>query len=42
MMMIIPASFKGVFINENFEFIISKSMDKPPSPLKHAFCFIIL
>ena len=29
-------------INENFEFVISKSMHEPPSPLKHVFCFIIL
>ena len=36
-----PVSKEFVFINENFEFIISKSMDEPPSPLKHVFCFII-
>ena len=29
-------------ISENFEFVISKSMHKPPSPLKPVFCFIIL
>ena len=37
-----PVSKEFVFINENFEFVISKSMHEPPSPLKHVFCFIIL
>ena len=36
-----PVSKEFVFINENFEFIITKSMHEPPSPLKHVFCFII-
>ena len=31
-----------VVINENFKFVISKSMYEPLSPLKHLFCFIIL
>ena len=37
-----PVSKEFVFKNENFEFVISKSMREPPSPLKHVFCFIIL
>ena len=37
-----PVSREFVFINEHFEFAITKSMHKPPSPLKHVFCFIIL
>ena len=31
-----------VVINENFEFLISKSVHEPLSLLKHLFCFIIL
>ena len=41
-MMMKSVSKEFVFINENFEFVISKSMHKPPSPLKHVFCFILL
>ena len=37
-----PVSREFVFINENFEFIISKFMYEPLSLLKHVFCFIIL
>ena len=37
-----PVSKAFAFINDNFEFVISKSMHEPPSPLKHVFCFIIL
>ena len=43
MMMITETSFKVNEVrNENFEFVISKSMHEPPSFLKHIFCFIIL
>ena len=42
-MVITQTNFKKfVVINENFEFVISKSMHEPLSPLKHVFCFIIL
>ena len=37
-----PFSKEIIFINESLEFLISKSMHKPPSPLKNIFCFIIL
>ena len=37
-----PASKEFVFINVNFEFVFSKSMHKPPLPLKHVLCFMIL
>ena len=37
-----PVSKEFAFTNENFEFVISKSMHEPPSSLKHVFCFIIL
>ena len=30
------------FVNENFEFVISKSMHKPALSLNHVFCFMIL
>ena len=36
-----PVSKEFAFINKNFEFVISKSMDEPPSPLKHVFFFTI-
>ena len=32
-----PVSKELVFINENLEFIISKSMHEPPSPLKYIY-----
>ena len=41
-MILKPVSKEFVFINENFEFVVSKSMYEPPSPLKHVFSFIIL
>ena len=37
-----PVSKEFAFINKNFEFVISKSMHGPPSPLRHVLCFIIL
>ena len=37
-----PVSKEFVSKNENFDFVISKFMYKPSSPLEHLFCFIIL
>ena len=42
-MIITQPSFKRlIFINQNFEFVISKSIQEHLLPLKHVFCFIIL
>ena len=37
-----PVPKEFLSINENFEFVISKSMNEPLSPLKHVLCFSIL
>ena len=42
MMIIAHTTFKGLFINEHFKFVINQSMHETPSPLKRVFCFIIL
>ena len=37
-MIITQSNFKGIFLrNFVFELVINKSMDEPPSPLKHVF-----